>query len=258
METIRVEVDERGIALLELNRPAVLNVLNVQLLTELSAALQALGEQDEVRALIVTGCGRGFCAGADLLPLADVATREESLGQHISAAMAQYFNPMMALLYNFPRPVVSAINGIAAGGGAAIALCADIVLAANSAALKVVQVPQLGIAADLGANWLLPRMAGRARALGACLLGDTLPAARLLEWGVVWECVPDQQLLTRSSELAERLAKVPAETVVASRRLIDSATKQSFEASLEDERQAQHQLCDAHFFSSAVLGFLAR
>ena len=258
METIRVTVDERGIALLELNRPDVLNVLSVQLLTEMSAALQALGEQTEVRALIVTGCGRGFCAGADLLPLADVATRKESLGQHISTAMAQHFNPMMTLLYSFPRPVVSAINGIAAGGGAAIALCADIVLAANSAALKVVQVPQLGIAADLGANWLLPRMAGRARALGACLLGDTLPADRLLEWGVVWESVPDQQLLARSYELAERLAKLPAETIVASRRLIDNASQQSFEASLEDERQVQGELCDAPFFSSAVLGFLAR
>ena len=258
METIRVTVDERGIALLELNRPDVLNVLSVQLLTEMSAALQALGEQAEVRALIVTGCGRGFCAGADLLPLADVATRKESLGQHISTAMAQHFNPMMTLLYSFPRPVVSAINGIAAGGGAAIALCADIVLAANSAALKVVQVPQLGIAADLGANWLLPRMAGRARALGACLLGDTLPADRLLEWGVVWESVPDQQLLARSYELAERLAKLPAETIVASRRLIDNASQQSFEASLEDERQVQGELCDAPFFYSAVLGFLAR
>ena len=258
METIRVTVDERGIALLEMNRPDVLNVLSVQLLTEMSAALQALGEQAEVRALIVTGCGRGFCAGADLLPLADVATRKESLGQHISTAMAQHFNPMMTLLYSFPRPVVSAINGIAAGGGAAIALCADIVLAANSAALKVVQVPQLGIAADLGANWLLPRMAGRARALGACLLGDTLPADRLLEWGVVWESVPDQQLLARSYELAERLAKLPAETIVASRRLIDNASQQSFEASLEDERQVQGELCDGPFFSSAVLGFLAR
>ena len=194
----------------------------------------------------------------DLQSLADVATRKGSLGQHISTAMAQHFNPMMTLLYSFPRPVVSAINGIAAGGGAAIALCADIVLAANSAALKVVQVPQLGIAADLGANWLLPRMAGRARALGACLLGDTLTADRLLEWGVVWESVPDQQLLARSFELAERLAKVPAETIVASRRLIDNASQQSFEASLEDERQVQRELCDAPFFSSAVLGFLAR
>ena len=258
METIRVTVDERGIALLELNRPDVLNVLSVQLLTEMSAALQALGEQAEVRALIVSGCGRGFCAGADLLPLADVATRKEPLGQHVSTAMAQHFNPMMTLLYSFPRPVVSAINGIAAGGGAAIALCADIVLAANSAALKVVQVPQLGIAADLGANWLLPRMAGRARALGACLLGDTLTSDRLLEWGVVWESVPDQQLLARSFELAERLANVPAKTIVASRRLIDNASQQSFEASLEDERQVQRELCDAPFFSSAVLGFLAR
>jgi len=258
LEDIRVAIDEQGIALLELNRPEVLNVLNVQFLTELSAALQTLGKSDEVRALIVTGRGRGFCAGADLQPLAEVATSDESLGQHISAAMSQHFNPTMALLYNFPRPVVSAINGIAAGGGAAIALCADIVLAANSAALKVVQVPQLGIAADLGANWLLPRMAGRTRALGACLLGDTLTAARLLEWGVVWECVDDLQLLSRAYELAGRLAQVPAETVVATRKLVDGAARQTFAGSLEDERQVQEQLCDAPFFSTAVLGFLAR
>lgn len=257
MENIQVTIDDQGIAVLELNRPDVLNVLNVPLLTELLAALQDLASDDSVQALILTGRGRGFCAGADLGPLAEIAGSGESLGKHVGEVML-LFNPVMELLYDFPRPVISAINGIAAGGGAALALCADIVVASHSAALKVVQVPHLGIVADLGANWLLPRIAGRSRALGACLLGDTLAASRLHEWGLVWECVAEDQLLDRARDFAGRLAQVPAETVVATRKLVDSAPQRTFAEILEDERQYQRKLCDAPFFIESVNRFLSK
>lgn len=256
MKTIVLTVDEQGIATLELNRPEVLNVLSLELMNEVSAALRSLVAEGEARALIVTGRGRGFCAGADLSAIGDAATSGEGMGKAVSQQMRDHFNPMMELLYRFPLPVISAINGIAAGGGAGIALCADIVLAANSAALKVVQVPQLGIVADLGANWLLPRLAGRSRAMGACLTGDTLPASRLLEWGMVWECVEDDLLLQRAREMALKLARVPAQTVVATRQLIDRAPGNSFEGTLEDERLCQERLCDAPFFSESVSRFL--
>jgi 2-(1,2-epoxy-1,2-dihydrophenyl)acetyl-CoA isomerase len=163
---------------------------------------------------------------------------------------------MMELLYGFPRPVVSAINGIAAGGGAGIALCADIVLAAHSAALKVVQVPQLGIAADLGANWLLARIVGRSRALGACLTGTTIRSEQLLAWGLTWECIEDQRLLERSQEIASQLARVPAATVIATRNLVDRAPASSFDSNLEEERLYQAQLCNAPFFTDSVSRFL--
>ena len=256
MESLAVSIDAQGTALMELNRPEVLNVLNLSLLTEMQAALQDLGGNPDVRVLIITGRGRAFCAGADLSALADAARGGESLGAYVSGVMLQ-FNPVMQMLYDFPRPVISAINGIAAGGGAAMALCADIVLASQSAALKVVQVPQLGIVADLGANWLLPRIAGRSRALGACLLGDTLAASVLLEWGLVWECVEVEQLLSRARELAVRLAQVPAPAVLGTRQLVDSAPARTFAGILEEERQRQGELCDAPFFATAVHRFLA-
>jgi 2-(1,2-epoxy-1,2-dihydrophenyl)acetyl-CoA isomerase len=257
LEHIAVGLD-RGIALLELNRPERLNALNQALLVEMINALKELASNDEVRALIITGRGRGFCAGADLMGIQGPATAGDSMGKRVSDQMQQLFNPMMELLYGFPRPVVSAINGIAAGGGAAIALCADIVLASRSASLKVVQVPQLGIVADLGANWLLPRIIGRSRALGACITGETLQAARLREWGLVWECVEDEQLAGRARTVAMQVSEVPGETILATRRLIDAASQTSFTATLEQERQCQERLCDAPFFTDSVTSFLQR
>jgi 2-(1,2-epoxy-1,2-dihydrophenyl)acetyl-CoA isomerase len=257
MEHIQVSIDEQGIALLELDRPEVLNVMHLPLLSEMLEALRELSVNEQVRALIVTGRGRGFCGGADLGAMGEGTDTGASLGEHVAQAMLQ-FNPVMELLYDFPRPVISAVNGIAAGGGAALALCADIVLASHSAALKIVQVPQLGIVADLGANWLLPRISGRSRAMGACLLGDTLPSTQLYEWGLVWECVDDEYLLQRARELASRLAQVPAGAVLGTRKLVDAAPQRSFADILEDERQCQRQLCDAPFFAESVARFLAR
>ena len=257
MERIVVTVD-KGIALLEFNRPELLNALDEALLLEMISALRELAGTDEVRALIITGRGRGFCGGADLNAVSGLAIAGESMGRQVSDQMRRAFNPMMELLYGFPRPVVSAINGVAAGGGAAIALCADIVLASRSAALKVVQVPQLGIVADLGANWLLPRIIGRSRALGACLTGETLAAPRLQEWGLVWECVEDEQLTARAKELAVQMASVPTETILATRRLIDGACQSSFAGTIEQERQCQEQLCDTTFFTASVTRFLGR
>ena len=258
MEHIAITINEKGVALLELNRPQVLNSLNQALLREMIKALQELGANPEVKALIVTGRGKGFCAGADLTAVTELHGAGNDMGKQVSDSMAATFNPMMELLYTFPRPVVSAINGIAAGGGAGIALCADIVLAANSSALKVVQVPQLGIAADLGANWLLSRIIGRSRALGACLTGTTIAPEQLMAWGLAWECIDNQLLLGRAQEIATQLASVPAATVIATRSLVDRATASSFEASIEEERQHQEQLCNAPFFTDSVARFLQR
>lgn len=258
MEHIAITINEKGVALLELNRPQVLNALSQPLLREMITALQELGANPEVKALIITGRGKGFCAGADLTAVTESPGKSIGMGKLVSDKMAATYNPMMKLLYTFPRPVVSAINGIAAGGGAGIALCADIVLAANSSALKVVQVPQLGIAADLGANWLLSRIVGRSRALGACLTGATIKPEQLMAWGLAWECIDDQLLLGRAHEIASQLAGVPAATVIATRSLVDRAPASSFEASIEEERQHQEQLCNAPFFTDSVSRFLKR
>ena len=257
MQNIEITIDQQGVALLSLNRPEVLNALNVPLLEDLCQALRELATDENIKALVVTGRGRGFCAGADLSAVGQGAAPGDSIGQMVSAQMQSHFNPAMELLYHFPRPTICAINGIAAGGGAAIALCADIVLASRNALLKFVQVQALGIVADLGANWLLPRIAGRSRALGACLLGDSLKAAQLQEWGLVWECVDAEQLLPRALEVGSRLAAVPAATVLATRQIIDAAGNSSFTAALEQERLAQRELCDLPVFSESVARFLS-
>jgi 2-(1,2-epoxy-1,2-dihydrophenyl)acetyl-CoA isomerase len=258
MQNIEITIDQQGVALLSLNRPEVLNALNVPLADDLCQALRELAADEKLKALVVTGRGRGFCAGADLSALGQGAAPGDSIGQMVSAQMQSHFNPAMELLYHFPRPTICAINGIAAGGGAAIALCADIVLASRDASLKFVQVQALGIVADLGANWLLPRIAGRSRALGACLLGDSLKAAQLQEWGLVWECVDADQLLSRAMEVGSRLAAVPAATVLATRQIIDAAGKSSFTAALEQERLAQRELCDLPVFSESVARFMSQ
>jgi len=258
MQNIEITIDQQGVALLALNRPEVLNALNVPLLEDLCQALRELATDEKLKALVVTGRGRGFCAGADLSGVGQGAAPGDSIGQMVSAQMQSHFNPAMELLYHFRRPTVCAINGIAAGGGAAMALCADIVLASRDASLKFVQVQALGIVADLGANWLLPRIAGRSRALGACLLGDSLKAEQLQEWGLVWECVDADQLLPRALEVGSRLAAVPAATVLATRKIVDAAGESSFSAALEQERLAQRELCDLPVFSDSVARFLSR
>ena len=258
MENIQLDIDRAGVALLTLHRPDVLNVLNVPLIEEVSAVLEELAVDERVKALVITGSGRGFCAGADLGSVGQGGASGDSIGEMVASIMQSHFNPMMERLYHFPRPVVCAVNGIAAGGGAAIALCGDIVLASSDAGLKFVQVQQLGIVADLGANWLLPRIVGRARALGACLLGDTLKAGQLQEWGLVWECLEPAELLPRAGEIALRLGQVPSETVFATRTLVDAAAQQSFTTVLERERLAQRELCDLPVFSESVARFLSK
>lgn len=261
MQNVTLTIEDQGIALLELNRPDALNALNAGLMQEMRAALADLAEDESIRVLIITGRGRAFCAGADLgadMFGGDDAGRASSPGERVAAIMQAEFNPMMEMLYAFPRPVITAVNGIAAGGGAGLALCADLVIASEKAALKVVQVQQLGIVADLGANWLLQRIAGRARAMGACLLSDTIPAATLLEWGMVWECVPPDELLDRARDYARRLALVPASTLLATRKLVDEASQVSYAQSIEDERLCQRELCDAPVFMNSVRRFMGK
>jgi 2-(1,2-epoxy-1,2-dihydrophenyl)acetyl-CoA isomerase len=234
-----------------------LNALNLALIQEVKTALTRLADDETVRALIITGHGRAFCAGADLG--ANTLSEEGeglSPGARVAEMMQREFNPMMEMIYAFPRPVITAVNGIAAGGGAGIALCSDLVLASEKAALKVVQAQQLGIVADLGANWLLQRIGGRARAMGACLLGDTIPVTTLKEWGLVWDVAPEDELLDRARDYARRLAAVPASTVLATRKLVDEASCTNFGQSLEDERQCQAELCDAPVFMNSVRKFM--
>jgi 2-(1,2-epoxy-1,2-dihydrophenyl)acetyl-CoA isomerase len=260
MNTVAVNIDSDGVALLELNRPSVLNALNSELMADVICALKDLATNKSVRALIISGRGEGFCSGADLDAISNLNSSESSVSfaDYVSEAMKTEFNPMMEHIYDFPKPVISAVNGVAAGGGAAMALCADIVLLCEKSALKVVQVPQLGLAADLGANWLLPRIVGRSRALGICLLGDKISADKLIAWGLAWDCVASGQLIDEARTIAVRLADLPVNAILSTRRLIDNASHRTFSENLEDERLVQEGLlADPSFIEAKIREFSA-
>ena len=242
MSVVDIAIDGDGVAVLLLQRPAALNALNPELAEAILESLTQLAANSGVKAIVVTGSGRGFCAGADLVSfLSQVAAGRSDIGQKVADSMENRFNPMMAALMDFPKPVISAVNGVAAGGGAALALCADIVLAGRSAIFKIVQVPQLGCVADLGGNWLLSRMAGRATALGAVLLGEAIGAERAEKLGLIWEMVEDEALIPRAMELARRLSSIPRGLALASRRLVDAGATMCFRDLLDLERLYQHE-----------------
>lgn len=248
-----------GVATLTMNRPERLNALGFDLMDDTLAALTALARDPACKALVFTGAGKAFCAGADLTGFAEVHAQKRypDSGVQVSEAMRERFNPLVAALFAFPKPVVSAINGIAAGGGAAMALAADMVLCGASGKLKFVQAQQLHIVADLGAHWLLQRLGGRVTALGATLLGETLDAARSQSLGLVWEVVADADLLSHAQATAARLAQVPADVVVATRALVDTAPQASFDASIETERLYQRDFCARPSFIAKIDGFLS-
>jgi 2-(1,2-epoxy-1,2-dihydrophenyl)acetyl-CoA isomerase len=173
-ETVQKEVSESGVLTLRMNRPDVLNSLNSDLVFTLIDILKDAAEDDAVRAIVLTGNGRGFCAGADLAGGNWPSEEGMSPGDITANSMEIGFNPLLRAVVDSPKPVVTAINGMAAGGGVGLALSGDLVLAAESAKFRLVFAPQLGIIPDVGASWLVPNLVGRARANGMALLGDNL------------------------------------------------------------------------------------
>lgn len=256
METLTLSVED-GIALLTLNRPEVLNSINTQLIAEMRDALAEVAANKDARALLLTGAGRGFCAGADL---AAQGQRQEgmSVGQGVAHGMEVGFNPMMRELYALEKPIVAAVNGVTAGGGVGLALAADIVIAGKSASFVQVFGPRLALIPDLGCTWHLPRLVGRARALGLALLGDKLPAETAAEWGLIWKCVEDEALMSEARAVAGKLANGPTNAFREIRKAIDAAGSNDFSSQLDYEREVQGMLGDHPNFSAGVKAFLTK
>jgi 2-(1,2-epoxy-1,2-dihydrophenyl)acetyl-CoA isomerase len=225
--TIKLETTD-GIALLTLNRPEVLNSINMALIAEMRAAVAEVAADKSVRVLVITGAGRAFCAGADL---AAQSTRPEgmSIGQGVAHGMDTSFNPMMRELYALQKPIISAVNGTTAGGGVGLALVADICIATKSATFIQVFGPRLGLIPDLGVTWHLPRLVGRARALGLALTGDRLPAETAAEWGLIWKCVEDGELMGEAMSVASKLSKGPTNAFLQIRKAIDAAEHNTYD-----------------------------
>ncbi len=250
-----------GVAVATLNEGARLNPLTEGLQQGLLDALQRVRDDKAVRALLLTATGRGFSVGADL-PDFQRRARElpagGSLGAYVAQMMDDTGNPIIAGLRELPVPVVCAINGAAAGGGVGLALAGDLVVAARSAYFYLPFVPALGIVPDMGSTWVLPRAVGCARALGLALTGHKLPAQKAADWGLIWDCVGDDELPTAALQLARQLAQLPGHAVAEARALFAAAEGHTLPQQLALERDRQRELIDGESFAEGVAAFVEK
>ena len=256
MKTIAVS-HEGEIATIALDRPDVLNAGNLEMLTELRSELARLETAPDVRAVIITGSGRAFCAGADLAAPRDTPAHYSD-GQYVASMLDDGWNRVARELKAFPKPTVAAVNGVAAGGGIGLALACDIVLAARSAYFKQVFVPQLAVIPDVGNTWHLPRLVGPARARALMLLGDDLDAVDAAEWGLIWDVVDDGRLLEEALAIARRLAANSMPATAALKHALDRSLLNSFGEQLDLERDTNKMLGDRPGFQEGKRAFLEK
>lgn len=252
-----VRIERRGAAaVVELNRPEQLNAWNLQLGLDLRAALDDLAEDDAVRAVMLTGAGRAFSSGADLSEQRE-GEGAGAEGFDLSARLRERYHPIILAIREMPKPVVAAVNGPAAGIGCSLALACDLIVAAESAYFLLAFV-NIGLVPDGGASAFVPARAGLARAMEMALLGERVPAARALEWGLVNDVVPDGELPGRAGELLDRLAAGPTQSYARSKALLNRRLYADLEEQLEAEADAQRELGNSQDFVAGVAGFLAK
>jgi 2-(1,2-epoxy-1,2-dihydrophenyl)acetyl-CoA isomerase len=243
-----------GIARITLNRPDRLNSFTAQMHAELRDALARLREEGTARVLLLTGAGRGFCAGQDL---SDRKVQPGSAPVDLGASIEENYKPLVLGLRALPMPVVCAVNGVAAGAGANLALACDIVIAAKSAAF-IQAFCKIGLVPDSGGTFFLPRLVGTARALGLALLGDKLYAEQAEQWGLIWKCVDDEQLQATVEPLLEQLAKAPTRGLAAIKRAMYASADNALEAQLSLERDLQRELGYSDDYREGVAAFLGK
>ena len=252
-ETILLEIAD-GVAKLTLNRPDRLNSFTVQMHGEVANALSAVEGDAGVRALLLTGAGRGFCAGQDL---SDRAVAPGGDGVDLGESLENRYNPLIRRLIALPKPVVCAVNGVAAGAGANIAFAADIVFAARSA--KFIQsFSNIGLVPDSGGTWILPRLAGQARALGLALTGEPLSAEKAEAWGLIWRCVDDAELMAEAGRIAARLAAGPTRGFAAIKSAMRKGWLASLDQQLDLERDLQRELGRSADYREGVAAFMEK
>jgi 2-(1,2-epoxy-1,2-dihydrophenyl)acetyl-CoA isomerase len=249
-QTILFET-ENGAARLTLNRPDRLNSFTVEMHREVAEALTRVDRDSDIRVLLITGAGRGFCAGQDL---ADRAVAPGAEGVDLGESLENRYNPLIRRLVDLPKPVVCAVNGVAAGAGANIAFAADIVIAAKSA--KFIQsFSNIGLVPDSGGTWILPRLVGHARALGLALTGEAVSAERAESWGLIWRAVEDDQLKLEADKLVERLASGPTRGYAAIKMAMRRSWRAALDEQLELERDLQRDLGRSDDYREGVAAF---
>jgi len=239
-----------GIARLTLNRPERLNSFNSAMHGEVRAALAAV-KSAEARVLVITGAGRGFCAGQDL---SDRAVAPGGAAPDLADSIEKNYKPLVLALRELPLPVIAAVNGVAAGAGANIALACDLVVAARSASF-VQAFAKLGLVPDSGGTWFLPRLVGTARALGLALLGEKLSAEQAASWGLIWRCVEDAELAAVVDSLALQLAGAPTRGLARTKQAIYEGLNRTLREQLDIERDYQGELGRSADYAEGVAAF---
>lgn len=242
---------EAGIALITLNRPEQLNSFNPEMHKALRLALKQAADDESVRSVLLTGSGRGFCAGQDL------NDRNVSRGAempNLGDSIEKYYNPLIQQITQMPKPVIAAVNGVAAGAGANIALACDIVLAGQSASF-IQAFCKIGLVPDSGGTWLLPRLVGVARAKGLMLLGDKLTARQAQEWGMIWQCVEDDALIDTSMAMARHLATQPTKGLSLIKQALSHSSHNDLNQQLELEKDLQTMAGRSHDYREGIQAF---
>ena len=243
--------NEAGVARITLNRPDRLNSFNDAMHAEVRDALARVCGEPSSRVLLLTGAGRGFCAGQDL---GDRAVAPGGEGVDLGASIERNYKPLVLALRSLPLPVVCAVNGVAAGAGANIALACDIVIAAKSASFMQA-FSKIGLIPDSGGTYFLPRLVGMARAMGLALLGDKLSAEQAAQWGLIWQCVDDAELKPATEKLLAALALAPTAGLAAAKRALYASAGNSLEAQLDLERDVQRTLGYGPDYREGVAAF---
>lgn len=252
-ESIKFQI-ENGIAVLTLNRPDKLNSFTQAMHLEVRDALENLQADKSVRVLVLTGAGRGFCAGQDL---SDRAVEPGAPGVDLGESVEKFYAPLVMTLRSLPMPVICAVNGVAAGAGANLALACDIVLAAKSASF-VEAFCKLGLIPDTGGTWHLPRLIGMARATGLAMLGEKLTADRAEEWGLIWRAVPDDALMDQAMAMAEHFASAPTKGLAYTKKALQMSYANTLPDQLQLEAQMMRELGYSHDYREGVAAFMAK
>ena len=243
-----------GVQTITLNRPDKLNSFNPEMHAALRSALNEAARNPEIRCVLLTGSGRGFCAGQDL------SEREMKAGdapRDLSTTIEAYYNPLVKAMRALPKPIVCAVNGIAAGAGANIALACDIVLAAKSAAF-LQAFAKIGLVPDSGGTWFLPHLVGTARAMGLAMLADKLPAEEAARMGLIWKCVDDALLMDEAQRMCAHLATQPTVALGLMKQAIYAAVNNTLEAQLDLESQLQREAGWSDDYREGVAAFLEK
>lgn len=253
-ENIQFQVHE-GYAVLTLNRPQALNSFTQAMHTEIRQVIDQVSTDTSIRCLVITGAGRGFCAGQDLNDRA--VNSDSDQAPNLGDSVQRNYNPLIGSITSMQKPVICAVNGVAAGAGASLALACDIVLAARSASF-IQSFSKIGLVPDSGGSWNLPHALGLPRAKGLALMGQKLSAEQAEDWGMIWQCVDDEALSSETIKIAEHLASQPILGLAATKALMNSSFTRSLEEQLELEKDEMRRLGNTDDYREGVAAFVEK